>query len=151
MNDKLKNIVEPHLAEGHILLDAVEDPRGGYLRIIIDSENSITLDETTSLTKNLKGSAEFETMYPNGYRLEVSTPGLDNSLKFPFQYKKNINRRLRVAFNDDEMEKEFVGSLLVANDEIVEIASAKKSIKLTVLQLVLLQKMDGILINKHLS
>ena len=131
MNDKLKNIVEPHLAEGHILLDAVEDPRGGYLRIIIDSENSITLDETTSLTKNLKGSAEFETMYPNGYRLEVSTPGLDNSLKFPFQYKKNINRRLRVAFNDNEMEKEFVGSLLVANDEIVEIASAKKSIKLT--------------------
>ena len=131
MNDKLKNIVEPHLAEGHILLDAVEDPRGSYLRIIIDSENSITLDETTSLTKNLKGSAEFETMYPNGYRLEVSTPGLDNSLKFPFQYKKNINRCLRVAFNDNEMEKEFVGSLLVANDEIVEIASAKKSIKLT--------------------
>ena len=131
MNDKLKNIVEPHLAEGHILLDAVEDPRGSYLRIIIDSENSITLDETTSLTKNLKGSTEFETMYPNGYRLEVSTPGLDNSLKFPFQYKKNINRRLRVAFNDNEMEKEFVGSLLVANDEIVEIASAKKSIKLT--------------------
>jgi Uncharacterized protein conserved in bacteria len=131
MNDKLKNIVEPHLAEGHILLDAVEDPRGGYLRIIIDSENSITLDETTSLTKNLKGSAEFETMYPNGYRLEVSTPGLDNSLKFPFQYKKNINRRLRVTFNVDEMEKEFVGSLLVANDEIVEIASAKKSIELT--------------------
>ena len=131
MNDKLKNIVEPHLAEGHILLDALEDPRGSYLRIIIDSENSITLDETTSLTKNLKGSAEFETMYPNGYRLEVSTPGLDNSLKFPFQYKKNINRRLRVAFNDNEMEKEFVGSLLVANDEIVEIASAKRSIKLT--------------------
>ena len=90
MNDKLKNIVEPHLAEDHILLDAVEDPRGSYLRIIIDSENSITLDETTSLTKNLKVSAEFETMYPNGYRLEVSTPGLDNSLKFPFQYKKNI-------------------------------------------------------------
>ena len=131
MNDKLKNIVEPHLAEGHVLLDAVEDPRGSYLRIIIDSENSITLDETTSLTKNLKGSAEFETMYPNGYRLEVSTPGLDNSLKFPFQYKKNINRRLKVAFFDDKMEKEFVGNLLVANDEIVEIASAKSSIKLT--------------------
>ena len=131
MNDKLKNIVEPHLAEGHILLDAVEDPRGSYLRIIIDSENSITLDETTSLTKNLKGSAEFETMYPNGYRLEVSTPGLDNSLKFPFQYKKNINRRLKVAFIDNEMEKEFVGSLLVANDEIVEIASAKRSVKLS--------------------
>ena len=131
MNDKLKNIVEPHLAEDHILLDAVEDSRGSYLRIIIDSENSITLDETTSLTKNLKGSAEFETMYPNGYRLEVSTPGLDNSLKFPFQYKKNINRRLKVAFIDNEMEKEFVGSLLVADDEIVEIATAKRSIKLT--------------------
>ena len=131
MNDKLKNIVEPHLAEGHILLDAIDDRRGSYLRIIIDSENSITLDETTSLTKNLKGSADFETMYPNGYRLEVSTPGLDNSLKFPFQFKKNINRRLKVAFLDNEMENEFVGKLLVANDKIVEIASTKRSIKLT--------------------
>ena len=131
MNDKLKNIVEPHLAEGHILLDAIDNPRGSYLRIIIDSENSITLDETTSLTKNLKGSADFETMYPNGYRLEVSTPGLDNSLKFPFQFKKNINRRLKVAFLDNEMENEFVGKLLVANDKIVEIASTKRSIKLT--------------------
>jgi len=131
MNDKLKNIVEPHLAEGHILLDAIDNPRGSYLRIIIDSENSITLDETTSLTKNLKGSADFETMYPNGYRLEVSTPGLDNSLKFPFQFKKNINRRLKVVFLDNEMENEFVGKLLVANDKIVEIASTKRSIKLT--------------------
>ena len=131
MNDKLKNVVEPHLAEGHVLLDAVEDSRGSYLRIIIDSENNITLEETTSLTKDLKGSAEFETLYPNGYRLEVSTPGLDNSLKFPFQYKKNINRCLKVSFLEEEMEKEFVGRLLVANDEIVEIASAKRSIKLT--------------------
>ena len=117
MNDKLKNIVEPHLAEGHILLDAVEDPRGSYLRIIIDSENSITLDETTSLTKNLKGSAEFETMYPNGYRLEVSTPGLDNSLKFPFQYKKNLNRNLEVVYDDNKSSTKVTGKIKRAGDK----------------------------------
>ena len=131
MNDKLKNIVEMHLAKDHILLDAVEDPRGSYLRVIIDSENSVTLKETASMTKSLKDSEEINTMYPNGYRLEVSTPGLDNPLKFPFQYKKNLNRRMSVSFFDDKIEKEFIGELIEADDKTVEIQSAKRSIRLT--------------------
>ena len=82
MNDTLRNIVETHLTKGQVLLDAREDLRGNYLRIVIDSEDNITLNDTTRLTKILRDSNEIDSIYPSGFRLEVSTPGLNNSLKY---------------------------------------------------------------------
>jgi ribosome maturation factor RimP len=60
-----------------------------------------------------------------GYVIEVSSPGVDRPLQFPFQYKKNIGRKLRVTSLEDE-EKE--GELLEANDEsfIVKLPGQKK-------------------------
>ena len=128
MNDTLRNIVEPHLAEGQVLLDAREDSRGNYLRIVIDSENNMTLSDTTRLTKVLRNSIEIDSLYPSGFRLEVSTPGLNNSLRFPFQYKKNINRTLVVSYIEKEVEVEVEGGLVEAGDNEIKLTYSDKSI-----------------------
>ena len=136
MNDTLKNIVEGHLLRGQILLDAKEDLRGNYLRIIVDSEKDITLNDTALLTKALRDSTEIDSMYPNGYRLEVSTPGLDNSLKLPFQYKKNINRSLTVSYLENKIEKKITGKLVNVYERNIELISSSKSIILDYEQIV---------------
>ena len=136
MNDTLKNIVEGHLLRGQILLDAKEDLRGNYLRIIVDSEKDITLNDTASLTKALRDSTEIDSMYPNGYRLEVSTPGLDNSLKLPFQYKKNINRALTISYLENKIEKKIKGKLVNVYERNIELISSSKSIILDYEQIV---------------
>ena len=136
MNDTLKNIVEGHLLRGQILLDAKEDLRGNYLRIIIDSEKDITLKDTASLTKALRDSTEIDSMYPNGYRLEVSTPGVDNSLKLPFQYKKNINRSLTISYLENKIEKKIKGKLANVYERNIELISSSKSIILDYEQIV---------------
>ena len=136
MNDTLKNIVEGHLLRGQILLDTKEDLRGNYLRIIIDSEKDITLNDTASLTKALRDSTEIDSMYPNGYRLEVSTPGLDNSLKLPFQYKKNINRSLTISYLENKIEKKIKGKLVKVYERNIELISSGKSIILDYEQIV---------------
>ena len=128
MNDTLRNIVEPHLANGQVLLDAREDSRGNYLRIVIDSEDNMTLNDTTRLTKVLRNSIEIDSLYPSGFRLEVSTPGLNNSLRFPFQYKKNINRTLVVSYIEKEVEVEVEGNLVKAGDNEIELIYSDKSI-----------------------
>ena len=128
MNDTLRNIVEPHLAEGQVLLDAREDSRGNYLRIVIDSEDNMTLSDTTRLTKTLRDSIEIDSLYPSGFRLEVSTPGLNNSLRFPFQYKKNINRTLVVSYIEKEVEVKVEGNLVKADDNEIELIYSDKSI-----------------------
>ena len=128
MNDTLRNIVEPHLANGQVLLDAREDSRGNYLRIVIDSEDNMTLNDTTRLTKVLRNSIEIDSLYPSGIRLEVSTPGLNNSLRYPFQYKKNINRTLVVSYIEKELEVEVEGNLVKAGDNEIELIYSDKSI-----------------------
>jgi len=128
MNDTLRNIVEPHLTKGQVLLDAREDSRGNFLRVVIDSEDNITLNDTAKLTKALRDSIEIDSIYPSGYRLEVSTPGLNNSLRFPFQYKKNINRTLVVSHIEKEEEVEVEGNLVKAGDNEIELIYSDKSI-----------------------
>ena len=128
MNDTLRNIVEPHLTKGQVLLDAREDLRGNFLRVVIDSEDNLTLNDTTRLTKVLRDSNEIDSIYPSGYRLEVSTPGLNNSLKFPFQYKKNINRTLVISYIKDKVEVKVKGKLVKISDNKIEIKYSGKSI-----------------------
>ena len=128
MNNTLRTIVEAHLTKGQVLLDAREDSRGNFLRVVIDSEDNITLNDTAKLTKALRDSIEIDSIYPSGYRLEVSTPGLNNSLRFPFQYKKNINRTLVVSHIEKEEEVEVEGNLVKAGDNEIELIYSDKSI-----------------------
>ena len=128
MNDTLRNIVEPHLTKGQVLLDAREDSRGNFLKGVIESEDKITHNDTAKLTKALRDSIEIDSKYPSGYRLEVSTPGLNNSLRFPFQYKKNINRTLVVSYIEKEVEVEVEGNLVKAGDNEIELIYSDKSI-----------------------
>ena len=128
MNNTLKNIVETHLTKGQVLLDAREDSRGNYLRIVIDSEYGITLNDTTRLTKVLRDSNEIDSAYPSGYRLEVSTPGINNSLKFPFQYQKNINRNLAVSYMENEVRVKVKGKLVKISGNKIELKCSDKRI-----------------------
>ena len=130
MNNLLKNIVEHYLEEHHVLIDISSDQRSGFIRVIIDSENDITLDDTAILTKKLIESNDIETLFPDGFRLEVTTPGVGQPLSFPFQYKKNINRDLTLQFNDSGEEKLLVGKILSADNSQVEIV--QKDVRVSV-------------------
>ena len=94
MENTLENIIEPLLEAGQVLMEVTEDNRGRYIRVVIDSENELTLTDTTHLTKTLKETEILTERFPEGFRLEVSTPGIGSPLVQPFQYKKNLNRNL---------------------------------------------------------
>ena len=58
---------------------------------------------------------EEEAWYPDGnFSLEVSSPGVDEPLQLPRQFKKNVGRKLAVTLQDDtKME----GKLTEANED----------------------------------
>ena len=58
----------------------------------------------------------------------MSTPGLNNSLRYPFQYKKNINRTLVVSYIEKEVEVEVEGNLVKAGNNEIELIYSDKSI-----------------------
>ena len=131
MNDTLISIVESHLSTGHVLLDVSEDKRGNYIRVVIDSERSVTLDDTTQLSQSLRDSNEIDARFPEGFRLEVTTPGLDQPLQYPFQYRKNIARQLKVTFRDGEIVRSLTGTVVGADDASVTLKDGIHDVSLS--------------------
>ena len=123
MNEKLKNIIESYLSVGDVFLELKIHERGDYVRIVIDSENGVTLSQTTDLSRKLKNSDEFNNELPEIYRLEISTPGVDRSLEFPFQYRKNIDRLVNMKILKDGIQNSITGKIIDANDESVMVSN----------------------------
>ena len=117
----------PLLAPDQVLLEITEDLRGNYIRITIDSEDGLTLNDTAKVTKRLKKTEKLDSLFPEGFRLEVSTPGVDSPLTEPFQYKKNLNRNLKVVYLEGESEFKITSKIISANDDFFELKKDDKT------------------------
>jgi len=94
--------------------------------VILDGDNSITIDDCANLSRELSGVLEENGLAGENYLLEVSTPGLDHPLKLKRQYKKNIGRSVKVKLSDKQVE----GKLTAVTEESItlsqEIGKGKK-------------------------
>ena len=131
MNDEIINIIEPFLEDGQVLLDVTHDVRGNFVRIIVDSEGIVTLNDTAKLTSSVKERIEALSEFSEGVRIEVSTPGLDWSLSEPFQYKKNLNRNLDVVYHDSKISTKFTGKIISVGDNSFELEGDNKTLSLS--------------------
>ena len=131
MKNTLENIIEPLLESGQVLLEATEDRRGRYIRVVIDSENELTLTDTTNLTRTLKETETLTTRFPEGFRLEVSTPGIGSPLVKPFQYKKNLNRNLNVTYLKDGFEINATCKIVSADNDSFELENDNETFSLS--------------------
>ena len=131
MSDEIINIIEPFLEDGQVLMDVTHDVRGNFVRIIVDSESVLTLDDTAKLTRSIKNASETLSEFPDGVRIEVSTPGLDCSLSEPFQFKKNLNRNLDVVYYDNSLSTKVTGKIVRVGDKFFELESNDKTFSLS--------------------
>ena len=131
MSDEIINIIEPFLEDGQVLMDVKHDVRGNFVRIIVDSESVLTLDDTAKLTRSIKNASEILSEFPDGVRIEVSTPGLDCSLSEPFQYKKNLNRNLDVVYDENKSSTKVTGKIVRVGDKSFELESDDKILSLS--------------------
>ena len=96
--ENLKNIVKSNLVDDIQLMDLVHDAKSDYIKITIDSPNDISIGKTSYIAKRIKNDENIISMFPNGCRLEVGTPGIGSNLNHSFQYKKNIGRKISLTY-----------------------------------------------------
>ena len=77
-----------------VLVDLIQDK--SKIKIIVDGVKPIDLDTTAYIAKKIRNSDSLDKHLPEDFQLEVSSPGIDTPLKYPFQYKKNIGRQLKI-------------------------------------------------------
>jgi ribosome maturation factor RimP len=128
--NKITQIVENYLSSDLILMDISENTRGNFIRVIIDAERPVTLDDTTNLSKKLRNDDEMDIRFPDGFRLEVTTPGLDKALESPFQFRKNIDRKLKITYSNGDGTQTITGTLIDANDTCVYIKESGQEFSL---------------------
>ena len=119
MESKLKNIIEKFLSKGQVLIDVMENFESGFVRVVVDSEFSITLDDTANLTKKIIKSDEFNNLFPSGCRIEITTPGVDVPLKKAYQFKKNINKNVKIRYRNDNQINSIKCKIISADDNLV--------------------------------
>ena len=123
----LRSIIKNHLTEGIVLMDLVHNTSSDFIKVIIDSFNNITIKETSKIAKRIKNDHKIVSMFPNGCRLEVTTPGLGSNLVEKFQYEKNIGRNILLEYcenNSDLINDAFL--LIDVKNEGITVGKDKK-------------------------
>jgi ribosome maturation factor RimP len=74
--------------------------RGRILRIYIDKEGGVGIDDCSNVSKGLNLLLDVENVVPGDmYNLEVSTPGLDRHLKKKWHFEKVVGKKVYVQLN----------------------------------------------------
>lgn len=81
MPDKLTRLVEPVVTGLGFEFVGVEfDAHQRILRVYIDAEQGIVVDDCSKVSHQLSGLLDVEDPIPGNYHLEVSSPGMDRPL-----------------------------------------------------------------------
>ncbi len=124
VTERVRSIALPILsAEGMELVDVQfrREGRGWVLRLFLDKEGGVTLDDCTRISREIGRSLDVEDFISTPYTLEVSSPGLNRFLKSEKDFIKHRNHMIRVkAFDPIENQRQFKGRLLGISGNRIE-------------------------------
>lgn len=100
-------------------------PGNALLRVYIDGENGITLDDCQQVSHQLSGVLDVEDPIAGPYTLEISSPGLDRPLFEAKHFARFAGAVVRVQLREPlDGRRKLVGHLLGMRGDDVVIASS---------------------------
>ena len=96
---KVREIIAPYLEELGLDLWDIQYRKEGterYLRIFIDKEGGVGIDDCVDLTHAINPVLDSEDPIPQEYTLEVSSPGINRKLTRPEHFEAFLEAPVRV-------------------------------------------------------
>lgn len=110
-------------AESALFLVEVKMKPTNNIKVFLDGDTGVNIEACAKVNRALYKMIEELGIYPEGdFSLEVSSPGVDEPLRFMRQYLKNIGRTLEVTLKEEDVKH--LGVLKIATEE--EIVLEKK-------------------------
>ncbi len=97
--EKIQRIVEDVVTSMGYELVGVEHlmhDKSGVLRVYIDKNQGIMLDDCQAVSHQLSGVLDVEDPVPGNYNLEISSPGLDRPLFKPGDFERFAGQSIKV-------------------------------------------------------
>jgi len=121
LNDLLGPLVE-ELGFEFVGLEMTSEPGNRILRVYIDAENSLEINDCAKVSRELAAILDVEDPINGQYRLEVSSPGIDRPLFNPAQFKAVIGEKVRLSlYGPVAGRRKYVADLIAADDEGIEL------------------------------
>ncbi|MFC9692653.1 ribosome maturation factor RimP [Kribbella sp. NPDC056951] len=119
----LENFLQPLVAQFGADLeetDIVPVGKRRILRVLIDRDGGITLDDVADVTRAISKALDEDDklMGASAYTLEVSSPGVDRPLTLPRHWRRNITRLVAVTLTNGQ---KVTGRIKTASDEAAEL------------------------------
>jgi ribosome maturation factor RimP len=112
-------VVEPYLAAERLELDDVEllgRGPGTLLRVVVDGDG-VNIDRLADVSRGLSRILDNETDMDSTYRLEVTSPGLERSLRRPSHFAKSVGREVVVKIAVGDQKTTIRGVIAEAGDD----------------------------------
>lgn len=121
---EVEKIVEELLENTALELVAVDyvKERDWYLRVFIDKEGGVDLDDCQDLSRKLEELLDVQDIIKTSYILEVSSPGLDRELKKPRDFQREMGKDIDVSlFAPLDGKKVVTGPLSAYDGETINV------------------------------
>jgi ribosome maturation factor RimP len=138
-NDKeqLAKVLEPHLAGlGYELVEVIVSRYRANVtvRVFVYGEQGVTVGDCARLARVIGDLIEGTGMFPGGYALEVSSPGLDRPLTTAGDFRRRVGETVRVSFVDSG-RKQFTAEIIGVSDEVVEFSGDTGEVRVPVAEI----------------
>ena len=96
LQEQIRQTLETYFGDTpYFVVDVTVTPTQ-RISVFADGETNITIDKCAEISRFLENYLETNGLVGEKYWLEVSSPGMDEPLKVPQQYKKTIGREVEV-------------------------------------------------------
>ena len=121
--EHLVNLIEP-IVEGLgyecVGIEYNPHPRHGLLRVYIDSEQGILVEDCSKVSHQVSGMLDVEDPIQGNYQLEISSPGDDRPLFKINQFEQFIGKMVNVnLFKPIEKRRKITGLIVKVEGENV--------------------------------
>jgi ribosome maturation factor RimP len=130
--ESIRELVEPLVTAAGLECWDVESS-AGIVRVLVDRPGGVDLDALGPLTQLISATLDDHDVVPGGrYQLEVSSPGVERTLRTPAQYRRFIGSLLSIktAVAVDG-QRRFQGVLTAADDDSITIEVGDSPLRLT--------------------
>jgi len=120
LRERLIALIEPVLARAGYELVELEYTSGrahAVVRLYIDREGGVTLDDCTQVSRELSAVLDVEDPIPSAYTLEVSSPGFDRVLRTQAHFGRFVGSRVFVELKEPRAgRRRYTGTLLTVDE-----------------------------------
>jgi ribosome maturation factor RimP len=118
VTDRVRELVLPLLADRQLDLYDVE-LAGSLLKVVVDRHEGLDLDLLSDTTRAVSRALDEADPIPGTYTLEVTSPGLERTLRTPQHFARAVGEQIKVKLLAGAAatgERRLAGELVAADD-----------------------------------